>query len=139
MVAGTWTRARSSCERSVTGFVRAGRTSCTSAKSTTMPSNPVPSESRNVAMPASYPGRVAAHARVEFDLISSPRQAVSRYNMCMLPVFAQAVVERGMLDSMSARIAGVRYEIDARLGDGATTWLLVGLVVVVLFWTLRRR
>ena len=52
---------------------------------------------------------------------------------------AQAIVERGMLDSIGSRLASARYEIDARLGQGSTKWLLIGVVVLVLFWSLRRR
>lgn len=52
---------------------------------------------------------------------------------------AQAVIERGMLDSIGTRMASARYEIDARLGEGGTTWLLVGLGVLFVFWLVRRR
>ena len=52
---------------------------------------------------------------------------------------AQAVIERGMLDSIGTRVAGVQYEIDARLGQGTSKWLLVGLGVLFLVWVLRRR
>jgi hypothetical protein len=55
-----------------------------------------------------------------------------------MPV-AQAIVERGMLDSVASGLAGARYEIEARLGQGSTKWLLIGMVVVLLYWTLRRR
>ena len=52
---------------------------------------------------------------------------------------AQAIIEHGMLDSIGARAAGVRYEIDARLGQGSTKWVLIGLGVLFLYWVLRRR
>lgn len=52
---------------------------------------------------------------------------------------AQAIVERGMLDSVGSRLASARYELDARFGQGATKWMVIGVVVLLLFWTLRRR
>lgn len=52
---------------------------------------------------------------------------------------AQAVIERGMLDSIGTRVAAARYEIDARFGQGATKWILVGLGVLFVLWLFRRR
>ena len=53
-------------------------------------------------------------------------------------LIAQAVVERGMLDSIATRVGGVRYEIDARLGQGGTKYLLIGLGVLLVLWLIRR-
>jgi hypothetical protein len=53
-------------------------------------------------------------------------------------LIAQAVVERGMLDSISTRVAGVRFEIDARLGQGSTKYLLIGAGVLLVLWLIRR-
>ena len=54
-------------------------------------------------------------------------------------LIAQAVLEHGALDSIGARVAGVRYEIDARFGQGSTKWLLIGLGVLFAYWLFRRR
>lgn len=52
---------------------------------------------------------------------------------------AQAIVERGLLDSIGTRIAATRYEIDARFGQGATKWMLIALGVLFVLWLVRRR
>jgi hypothetical protein len=58
----------------------------------------------------------------------------------MSPLYiAQAVIERGMLDSIATRASAARYEIDARLGQGSTRWLLVGFGVLLAYWLFRRR
>jgi hypothetical protein len=53
-------------------------------------------------------------------------------------LIAQAVVEKGMLDSLGARIEGMRYQIDARIGQGGTKYVLIGLGVVLVLWLIRR-
>jgi hypothetical protein len=52
---------------------------------------------------------------------------------------AQALVERGMLDSIAAGITQMRYQIELYLGDGGSTYLLIGAVVIFLFFMTRRR
>jgi hypothetical protein len=54
-------------------------------------------------------------------------------------IIAQALVERGMLDSLVAAIAGVPQVLDAHLGTGHGKWVVVGLVVAFLFWALTPR
>ena len=51
----------------------------------------------------------------------------------------QAIVERGMLDSLGTTVTRVRYVIESRLGEGATKWLVIGGVVLLLFFAFRRR
>jgi hypothetical protein len=52
---------------------------------------------------------------------------------------AQAVIEHGLLDSIGTRMADARYQIDARLGQGSTKWLLAGLGLLLFYWLVRRR
>jgi hypothetical protein len=51
----------------------------------------------------------------------------------------QAIVERGMLDSIGTMVTRVRYVIESRLGEGTTKWLLIGGLVLAMVWALRRR
>ena len=52
---------------------------------------------------------------------------------------AQALVERGMLDSIAAGITQLRYQIELYIGDGGSTYLLIGAAVIFLFFITRRR
>lgn len=54
-------------------------------------------------------------------------------------MWAQAMVEHGLLSGMAAGAQAVQYQIDAALADGATRWLLIGGGVLLAFWLLRRR
>lgn len=48
-------------------------------------------------------------------------------------VFAQALVERGMLDSMVAGVSSGLSQVDYYVGAGNTKWALIGLAVVLAF------
>jgi hypothetical protein len=52
---------------------------------------------------------------------------------------AQALAERGMLDSMVAGITRLRYQLETYIGEGRTTYLLIGAAVVFVFLMLRPR
>ena len=54
-------------------------------------------------------------------------------------MWAQALVEYGMLDAAIAAVSSVPGRIDAALGDGASRWILVGGGVLFLYWVFRRR
>jgi hypothetical protein len=54
-------------------------------------------------------------------------------------MFAQAIVERGMLDGIASGLARVTYEIEERIGQGNAKWLVATFVIGVLFLMLRRR
>ena len=54
-------------------------------------------------------------------------------------MFAQAIVERGMLDGITNGLARATYAIEARIGHGNAKWLLAVLVVTFLFLMLRPR
>ena len=51
----------------------------------------------------------------------------------------QAIVERGMLDSIGTTLTRVRYVIESRLGEGTTKWLIIGGLVLLMVFALRRR
>jgi hypothetical protein len=51
----------------------------------------------------------------------------------------QAIVERGLLDSVGTIVTRVRYVIESRLGEGTTKWLLVGGLVLLVIFLFRRR
>ena len=54
-------------------------------------------------------------------------------------MFAQAIVERGMLEGITNELARATYAIEARIGHGNAKWLVVALVVTLLYLTLRAR
>jgi hypothetical protein len=51
----------------------------------------------------------------------------------------QAIVERGMLDSLGTTVTRVRYVIESRLGEGTTKWLIIGALLLMVVFALRRR
>ncbi len=55
-------------------------------------------------------------------------------------LFAQALVERGLLDSMVSSIWSALMEVDYYIGEGNSKWVLAALAVVmaVLFFKPRR-
>ena len=55
-------------------------------------------------------------------------------------LFAQALVERGLLDSMVSTIWSALTEVDSYIGEGNSSWVLAALAVVmaVLFFKPRR-
>lgn len=54
-------------------------------------------------------------------------------------VLAQALVERGLLDSLVSTIWSALMTIDGYVGAGNTKWLLIGLAVVMAFLFRRPR
>lgn len=54
-------------------------------------------------------------------------------------MWAQGMVEYGVLDAAIASVSSLPSRIDAALGDGATRWLLAGGGVIFLYWVFRRR
>jgi len=54
-------------------------------------------------------------------------------------LFAQALVERGMIDAMVASIWSALMQADAYVGQGNTKWLLIGLAVFLGFVFLKPR
>lgn len=54
-------------------------------------------------------------------------------------MWAQAMVEHGLLSGMAAGIEAAQYHVAAALADGTTRWLLAGAGIVLAFWLLRRR
>jgi len=55
-----------------------------------------------------------------------------------VPVFAQALVERGLLDSIAAGIRGVGYRLDEFVGPGNSKWVLIAAAAVFIFFMFRR-
>ena len=54
-------------------------------------------------------------------------------------LWAQAMVEYGLLDAAIAGVSNLPGRIDAALGAGATRWLLVGGAVVLIYWAFKKR
>ena len=46
-------------------------------------------------------------------------------------LIAQAIVEHGMMDSLSAVFMNALDQLDYYIGTGNTKWVLIGLVVVI--------
>jgi hypothetical protein len=53
-------------------------------------------------------------------------------------MFAQAMIEKGALDSMSTGMSSFRYRISEFVHDERALWLLGIAVVLVFVWRLRR-
>ncbi len=51
--------------------------------------------------------------------------------MGIAPFVAQTLAEYGVLNSISARLAAARYQIETYIGQGNTKYLLLGLLVVL--------
>jgi len=54
-------------------------------------------------------------------------------------MWAQAMVEHGLLSGMAAGLETAQYHIESALADGTTRWLLIGAGVALAVWLLRRR
>ena len=54
-------------------------------------------------------------------------------------MWAQAMVEHGVLSGIAAGLGAARYHIDAMLADGTTRWILIGAGAVLAYVLLRRR
>ena len=54
-------------------------------------------------------------------------------------MWAQGMVEYGLLDAAIASVSSVPGRIDAVLGVGANRWMLMGGGVLFLYWVFRRR
>ncbi len=52
---------------------------------------------------------------------------------------AQALVERGMLDSIAAGFARLRYQIDGYVGQGRSGYVLLGALILMLWLVTRSR
>lgn len=54
-------------------------------------------------------------------------------------LLAQALVERGLLDSMVSSIWSALMRVDSYIGVGNTKWVLIALAVVMVFVLKPRR
>ncbi|MFB3855317.1 MAG: hypothetical protein ACE148_16070 [Vicinamibacterales bacterium] len=55
-----------------------------------------------------------------------------------VPVVAQALIERGLLDSVAAGIRGAAYRLDELVGPGNSKWVFIGAAALFLFFLFRR-
>jgi hypothetical protein len=54
-------------------------------------------------------------------------------------LIAQALVERGLIDSMVSNIWSALMQVDAYIGEGNTKWVLIGLAIFMGFILLKPR
>jgi hypothetical protein len=54
-------------------------------------------------------------------------------------VWAQGMVEYGLLDAAIASVNSIPGRIDSALGDGASRWILAGGGLLFLYWVFKRR
>ena len=54
-------------------------------------------------------------------------------------VLAQAMVEHGMLDSISAGLSSAKYQLELYVGQGNTTYLVIGVVLLLVLTRVKRR
>ena len=57
----------------------------------------------------------------------------------MTNAFTQALVERGMLDSVASGVAHARDHLELYIGPGNSTYLLIAIAIVLLFLLLKPR
>jgi hypothetical protein len=54
-------------------------------------------------------------------------------------IFAQAVVERGLLDSISAGLGRAKYQIELYAGQGNAIYVVIAAVALLVLTRVRRR
>jgi hypothetical protein len=54
-------------------------------------------------------------------------------------LLAQAMVERGLLDSIAAGLGNVRYRLELYIGQGNTIYVVIAAVVLLLLTRVRRQ
>jgi hypothetical protein len=53
-------------------------------------------------------------------------------------ILAQAMVERGLLDSIAAGLSSARYRVELYVGEGNAIWVVVGVVVLLVLTRVKR-
>jgi len=54
-------------------------------------------------------------------------------------LLSQAVIEHGLLDSISAGLGSARYQLELYIGQGNTIYFLAAVVLVLVLTRVRRR
>lgn len=54
-------------------------------------------------------------------------------------VLAQAMVERGLLDSISAGLGRAKYHIEVYAGQGNAIYVVIGAILLLILTRVRRR
>jgi len=54
-------------------------------------------------------------------------------------VLGQAMVEYGMLDSISAGLSRAKYQLELYVGQGNTIYVVIGVVVLLVLTRVKRR
>jgi hypothetical protein len=54
-------------------------------------------------------------------------------------ILAQAMVERGLLDSIAAGLGNARYRLELYVGQGNTIYVVIAVVVLLFLTRVRRR
>ena len=53
-------------------------------------------------------------------------------------VLAQAMVERGLLDSIAAGVSGARYRLELYVGQGNAIYVVIGVVLLLVLTRVKR-
>ena len=53
-------------------------------------------------------------------------------------VLAQAMVEHGLLDSISAGLSSAKYQLELYVGQGNTIYVVIGVVLLLVLTRVRR-
>jgi len=53
-------------------------------------------------------------------------------------LFAQALVERGLLDQISAGLSSAKYQLELYVGQGNTIYVIVAVILVIVLTRVRR-
>jgi len=53
-------------------------------------------------------------------------------------LLAQAMVERGLLDQISAGLSGARYQLELYVGQGNTIYVVIAVVLILVLTRVKR-
>ena len=54
-------------------------------------------------------------------------------------ILAQAMVEHGLLDQISAGLSGARYQLELYVGQGNTIYVVIAVVLILVLTRVNRR
>lgn len=86
-------------------------------------------------------GRESAAGRVGlgFDTPGGPGASWAVLTHTSVSVLlAQAMVERGLLDSIAAGVSSARYRLELYVGEGNAIWVVIGVVVLLVLTRVKR-
>lgn len=89
-------------------------------------------------MSSSTPPSGACHGRIDFG--GEPSDDHPLLTRLVVPVvLAQAIVERGLLDTISSGLGRAKYHIEVYAGQGNAIYVVIGAVLLLVLTRVNRR